>query len=362
MFGSITLPIVLSSIQFITNGHLFKASSWLGKFGMIICLPIYPILIIMREKMLIHASKTYKISVNQIEEAKLGMAKFIHADIGLEAFYQLLIQTLLLFLARSETRTIFGMEKLFDENKSLYGISAETLLAYSIGWSLFSCVRSHLKGISKKRVHSHFKANILMLIFAMSSILQQMWSVILYFTPCLGLFNILRHLQGEMYPFNAYNVLKQTNDSFSFDKELFQFANATPIPWSKLTRWNYSEPTEPSPPSFTLYTKFSIGQYFWFFICIWCLHILLTILSKKWMNPKVFQKLNTIDILIHAIGNLSIPFPMEEWDEKGGTVIAHRQRMKIVFKEVRCTILLNFFANFILLLPLTILGNFILFL
>ena len=184
-----------------------------------------------------------------------------------------------------------------------------------------------------------------------------MWSVILYFTPCLGLFNILRHLQGEMYPFGTYNGLKQSNDSFLFDKELFQFSNAPPIPWSKLTRWNYSEPSEPSPPPLTLYTYFTISQYFWFFICIWTLHIFLTISSKKWMNPEIYQKLTFVDILIHAIGNLSIPYPMEDWDEKGGSVVAHRLRMKMVFKEVRFTIILNFIMNFILLLPLTILGN-----
>ena len=149
MLCSIVIPILLSIFQFLlSNGPktLFKASNWLGKFVMFICLPILPILILMKEKMLIHASKTYKISVNQFEEAKLSMNKFIHADMGLEAFYQLLIQTLLLFLARSGTRTIFGMEVLFDETKSFYGVSAETLLAYSIGWSLFSCVRSHMKG------------------------------------------------------------------------------------------------------------------------------------------------------------------------------------------------------------------------
>ena len=362
MFGSIIIPILLSILQLTIDGpnYVFDISSGIGKLLFVIFLPIFPILIITKDNLLQHASKTYKTLVNKLEEAKQSHSKFIHTDIGIEAFYQLLIQTILLLLARSETRTIFGMEKLFDENKSVYGISPDTLLVYSIGWSLFSCVRSHMKGISKKRLHSHMKANAIILIFALASIMQKMWCSIFYFTPCLGLYDILRHLQGETYPFKFYTIsriVKSLNGTAFMDEDLFQFSNATPIPWTEISRWNYTIPEEPSPPPLTIYTNFTIGEYFWFYISLMCLHILLTCISKKWMNPEVFKKMTFINIFIHAICNLSIPHPMEDWDEYGGTVVAHRRRMKLVLKEVHCTILLNFIINFVLLLPLTILGK-----
>ena len=64
-----------------------------------------------------------------------------------------------------------------------------------------------------------------------------------------------------------------------------------------------------------------------------------------------------IDIFIHGISSCFIPHPMEEWDENQGTVEMHKSRKDLVFKEVFASIVSNFAFNVLLLSPLLILGE-----
>ena len=303
----------------------------------------------MKESILVHLAKTHKVSIAALEEVKYHVSKFIQGDIGLESHVQIILTVVLLLLANSETRTITGLEVLF-ENATFFYMPTSLALALSIAWSLLSCVKSHIKGISKKQTYSTIPSMILMIFFTAISIVLRVFSYVLFLTPSLGLFGILRHLQGEMYPFHLpYFDLVDVKDNF-------YFGHAPNISWAQITRWNYVEKQEATPPDGTLYSYFTIEQYFGILTAIFGFNTVLQGFVKRLTNPLIFHELTWIDCIIHSISCCFIPHPMEEWDERPGSVLMHQQRQSRVFKEMVASIMVNFSVNILLLSPLILLG------
>ena len=351
--GSILVPFILSSITFLRKGPkvIFGHNGTAEWTAMILLIPIYPVFLNLRDSLLTYASKSYKISVQLLEDVKFNAAQFIQADIGMESHLQIILSIVLLLQANSETRTIIGLEVLFKDESFLW-MSAKSFFVLSTIKSCFSCVTSHIKGINKKREHSTTMSYLTLLIFTSASISLRILSFILYLTPGIGLFNILRHLQGEMYPYHQpfYEKVINLNESFFF-------GNAPPIPWSKITRWKYVGYTIAEPPEATLYTYYTIDTYFNVLVIAFAVNIYLQWAMKKVTNPEVFRSLSFIESMIHAISCCFIPYPMKEWDEQKGNVSMHQQRKKKVWREMMASIMLNFTINILLLSPLIVLGT-----
>ena len=354
---SIIGPWILSSFQIACRGPkvLFKNDGKAQWFATICMTPLYPIILVMYEAALIEASKTYVVSVNLVEHISAYASKLIHNDVGLESHLQLVLSVILLLLATSETRTITGVERIFQTD-SFFFISTEWVIVISTVLSLLSCVKAYLKGISKVQAYQTTKATLLMITFSLASIALRVFSYVLFWTPALGLFNILKHLQGESMP---YYVPSSYPDFVDVSKDTFYYGNAPPIPWSKITRWKYSGDQEVSePPTVTLYTIFSIDEHFFILLAMIGFNVALQLMAKAWLNPSPFKQMNVIDLAIHGLSSCFIPHPMEDWIEQKGTVAMHKQRMVLVLKEMLVSILINFGINLLLLTPLIILGNF----
>ena len=355
LFGSILIPFFLGSIKLFWEGPkiLFGKKGPLYWILMVLTFPIYPVFLIMRNSILAHASKTYVVMVSLLTTTNYNVAQFIQIDLGLESHIQITITAILLLLANSDTRTIIGLEVLFQE-ETLFYLPTKVALGFSIAWSIFSCITSHLKGISKKREHSTTLSLIVMIAFTSISMTAKVMSYVLYFVPCLGLLNCLRHLQGEMYPFSEPYLNPHL---FNVTTDTFYYGKAPKRPWHEITRWNYVGFKDAKPPNYTLYTIFTIEQYFCALLGILCLNITLQWITKKLTNPEVFKKKYCLDLFIHAILCSFIPSPMEEWDEEKGDVETHKERKRKVFREMVTSIIVNFGCNVILLSPLIILGN-----
>ena len=353
---SIIGPWILSSFQIVWRGPkaFFQKDGKLQWLATIFMMPFYPIVLVMYEATLVEASKTYIVSVKLVENVSSYVSKLIHNEVGLESHLQLVLSIILLLLAISDTRTITGVETIFHSD-SFFFISTEWVIVLSTMLSLFSCVRAHLKGISKIQAYQTSKSTLLMVTFSLASITIRVFSYVLFWTPALGLFNILRHLQGELMPYLMPMIFPPTDA----DVEMFHYGNAPPIPWLKISRWNYIgylDVTE--PPSIKSYTFFSIGQHFFILLAAIGCNIALQLMTKAYLNPKPFKRMNAIDSLIHGLSSCFIPHPMEDWSEEKGTVAMHKMRMALVFKEMVASILVNFAFNLLLLTPLIVLGNF----
>ena len=100
------VPYLLSIVQLIGKGrrYIFGKNRLTQRITAVLALPLYPVLCIMQESILIEASKSFKISIALLEEAKLHAAQLIQCDIGLESHLQLIISITLLLLAKTETK------------------------------------------------------------------------------------------------------------------------------------------------------------------------------------------------------------------------------------------------------------------
>ena len=59
---------------------------------------------------------------------------------------------------------------------------------------------------------------------------------------------VLRHFQAETIPF------KNDRERYNFKEDYLHFGSAKPVPWSDITHVNYTDPMNPIPPEYTLYT------------------------------------------------------------------------------------------------------------
>ena len=115
----------MSNLQLLCQGPQFGRKSGLWSWIIWICIqPVYPIIVILKEKMLNHMSKIYEVSGDQYAHAKEQMTKYVQAELGLETIYQTFLQLLLVLLAKSDTRTIQGLEMVFaDDHEEVLGMN-----------------------------------------------------------------------------------------------------------------------------------------------------------------------------------------------------------------------------------------------
>ncbi len=120
---------------------------------------------------------------------------FIYSSfLGLEVFYQAAGQIILLFFATTETRTTGGLEAVFTQEKSFFGIEDPiAALAISIAITLKSCITLHLKNIKTEKEFVPFTSTFFILLWGIFSSLRRIISMVCFFIPSLGLFSILYH-------------------------------------------------------------------------------------------------------------------------------------------------------------------------
>lgn len=124
-------------------------------------------------------------------------------------------------------------------------------MSLSVIWSYGSCSLSHLKGLNIHRDYFPTKSKIVAGIQAMFAIAKRVMCIVLYFTPPLGLFSLLRHLQAEQ------TKLENAEEYLDGNTGMIQLGNAPPIVWASIDRWNKEE-----APNYTLYSIFSLQIYF----------------------------------------------------------------------------------------------------
>ena len=172
---------------------------------------------------------------------------------------------------------------------------------------------------------------------------------VMFFTPSLGLFDILGHWQAEQLPFAMISQLTDGTHTLN-DKE------GAKIPWNMIDRWVGKGTEFAEPPNYSLYTGISLGSYFIFFLAITVLQAVLIFIMKR-ANSSSFKSAGLTKQMVHALENTNIPTPFRDWDVKSGTEEDYRSRMKEVVKEVLITVGINKLIGFLMLVPLILTGD-----
>ena len=166
----------------------------------------------------------------QMEEQRKKMIKI---EMAFENSNQIFINILLVLFSISETRTETAFESLFNQEGEVetFGISNLTLFIASTVASFFSFLNLFTSAHAN---NWPLKSKLVVGVYGTMNLALRLLAMILYFTPSLGLLNILRHYQAERMPF------VNEHSKYDFLKDSFYFGNAPPVAWSDITHVNYT--------------------------------------------------------------------------------------------------------------------------
>ena len=158
--------------------------------------------------------------------------KMIKIDMAFEISNQMFINILLVLFSISETRTETAFESLFNqEGESDFGISNLTIFIASTVLSFLSFLNLFT---SAHASNWPFKSKLAVGVYGTMNLAMRLLAMILYFTPSLGLLNILRHYQAERIPFHNFG------GKYDISKDTLYFGSAPPVAWSDITHGNYT--------------------------------------------------------------------------------------------------------------------------
>ena len=126
----------------------------------------------------------------------------------------------------------------------------------------------------------------------------------------------------------------------------------------KTLRWNYTDPSKPEAPDYSLYTGLTAKMTLMAFFLLLSLHTLMVALVKLCTSEEFrsrdgssFQK------MIHVISNINIPTPFRDWDVGDFSVEEHKRRHWRTEMEMGCLFIVNTVFSLALLVPLWYTGQ-----
>ena len=369
LFLSITIPLFLSTLDLAINNPTMiymrtekvvsRSLLSLMRLGVLVCSILNPIFLIslyestqkslrLKAERAVEDEKVAKL-LKIARKIKKQYASFLRIDLGLEIYYQVAGQTLLLFLSDTLTPTTGGLKTLFESDDTYFGWSSQVWLSLSITWSLTACVRRHVKSVKVDKGYFPFKAHFFVILWAICATGRRIFSIVAFFTPALGLFNILYHSLAEQIPFSIRKELAMKGNITPLDT-LDLFNTSRTIYWSEIDRWDYSNPYNPSPPHYSKYTGLSLKHTFIAFLIIFVLHFLLVFLVKMFTLQ---EKVNNFNVVVHVLENMNLAFPLADWDScKDDTVAGHKEKFASVKMEMLLAMVVNMLVSVSMLMPL----------
>ena len=132
----------------------------------------------------------------QSQQKLLGYLRlYKKLELNLEKIFQITGQVILIALVSSETRTSQGLLAVFAK-KDLFGIPADVFIVLSISFSFLTFAFGQTNGIAGSRIYFPTSARLLIGCSALFCCFARVTVWVQYFSPCPGLWNLLRHYQG----------------------------------------------------------------------------------------------------------------------------------------------------------------------
>ena len=169
-----------------------------------------------------------------------------------------------------------------------YGVPAEVVITLSVLWSFKTCLSLHVKAINVEKTHLETTSKILVVLISFFASAARILSIICFFTPFFGLFDLLHHHKAEQIPFTLGKEGKYR------PSDMLELYNTTPVRWGLIDRWDYSDVTSPSPPSYNTFTLLTLAESFKLFWILIFLHLLIIFLVKVYKSRE-FKEADKLD-------------------------------------------------------------------
>ena len=137
----------------------------------------------------------YTQNIERKKKLFLFLNTYKKMELNFETIFQMTGKIILLALVWSETRTSHGLLTVF-ENKDAFNIPAELFIVLSVMFSFVTFTFSQTAGIAGLRMYFPMPSRLLIGCSALFSCVIRILCFVLFFSPCLGLWNLLRHYQG----------------------------------------------------------------------------------------------------------------------------------------------------------------------
>ena len=365
--SSVILPLLLSSIHLTLNfdniitlvnpKKRFKRTfTTIIKFGTLLLSILNPVILtnafeLMKEKARIEAKTPNNHNVIKYYRRSHLLQKcyvqFKRIELGLEIFYQVSGQIILLVLSKTKTSTTGGLERIFDESEFFgFPLQIEVFLAFSIVLGLKSGVLLHLKTIQVEKGFFPATSKLFAFLWILFATGRRITSIVSFFIPFLGLFNVLNHWRAEQLPFRLRRVMEPASDD---RLELFNMTEQ--VLWSDIDRWRYSDLSKPLPPHYSLYTGLALGEAFKVFIVIMGCHFIFIAIIKL-ITVENFRSCDHFSKFVHILENMNFAFPWADWDQERGGVQELRDRFRRLNMEMLLTMIVNCVFSILMLCPI----------
>ena len=274
--------------------------------------------------------------------------KYLKTGLGLETFYQLPLQLILLLVARTLTKTNGGLEVLF----------AKAIITISIIWGFTTCIRLHCKQIKTDKEYMPITSQVFVFLWGLFASVKRVIAIVAVFIPSLGLFSILHHWQAEQIPFwMRRSKAEGYYGGLGYNDALELNGLTETVYWRDLDRTDWSDPKHPVFAPYTFYTGLSLGQTLTAFLVLFFIH-LMAIMAVKIFTANNIKKVGKFKLLSHCLENMNIPVPYEDFDVGGGEISDYRERRRKVNREMFSLMLVNFVVNMLMMSPLIYAGEF----
>ena len=252
--------------------------------------------------------------------------------------------------ALTQTNTTGGLETVFDQDQDTFmGLQMNPIiiLAISIALSLKSCFTLNHKVIKTEKTFVPGKAAIMINLWGLFSSLRRILSMVVFFIPSLGLFDILYHYRLEQLPFSIWQRYGKTQQD-----KLALYGLEETVLWGDIDRWDYSVDPEGIPPNYTHYTGVSLGTTFFLFFALTGTQLLVIFFVKIFTSPTFSKRDHYLNKFLHGLLSLNFAIPYEDWDQGRYTVNQYRERHRITNIEMAWTLSVNIVFSLAMLVPL----------
>ena len=169
--------------------------------------------------------------------------------------------------------------------------------------------------------------------------------VVAFFGPFLGLFNVLAHWRAEQMVLE----FKVFNRSQTFSS--LEMSGSLPIDAIYRADYNTTDPENPLPPSYTLYTQVSLGTAFAFFLVLIVTQALVNLLLETKLSRE-FKEAGWTAKMQHLLESVNRADSFADWDTGDGTQSEFQRRWWNVMAETIVMIGVQMGTNLALLVPL----------
>ena len=389
LFSTILFPLLISGLGLAINDPNFIFNCFGGdvplwkrclmRIGNVVFVIVSPILLkhtyqYNMERMRIAAKKGDPTALNLLKRCnkiKKQVVECLSHELSLENYYQVSAQILLILMAKTDTPTTGGLQTFFDQD-TFWGLqtSAEVALSLSVIWSMKTVIRLHVNTIAIKKEVFRTSSKFFVAFQGLVVSTRRITTIVAFFIPSLGLFNLLHHWQAEQLTFQLRLNHAQNNGLSTLD-EIDLHDMTERIYWSQLDRWNYTDPSKPLPPDYDIYTGLKLKWTFAAFFVLGIVQCLLLFIIKMSFS-KGFRKDNIYNKMVHVLLNTNIAAPFEDWDQEPedrrnmrgqqehsihrllqrSAIQDFLERLKLVEREMLWCLGVNTITSFVMLIPI----------